>query len=1034
MIILLGQGLIGLDLDFLDELLPVELVGGAIITVDDDGGHDHLTIKAAVEAANPGDTIQVNAGEYNGYIVIDKALTIQGSGDFETIIECRGEEPAIWVKASGVSLSGLFIKNKLGNTYENGIFLDFSNNCTITNNKFEDNYVGIWIDDSKHNTISNNHCDNNEVHGIYIKSSNSNTISDNSCIKNSADGISLYRSSNNIIYDNYCERNSDEGISLSESCSNEITKNSCYSSPDSHGIYLFQNCDNNVVRNNTCGSNRENGINVAGSDGNRFTNNTLVNNHESGLRVSSSHSNIITRNYCESNRNGLLINGRENIISNNIATNGTVGIYIMDSRCTYANNTCDNNYRGMRLRFTTDNLIINNTLESNSYGMSIESSYDNDIEKNRFTSNSVGVYLDRSYTNNIVYNVLRESQSFGINISDDHSHENKIHHNALIDNNEGKVQTNDDGPDNVWNDGSNRGNYWSDHTSRYPGSDHNKFVWNTPYEMEGTSNSVDGFPLCADPLETIKPTMVSDRTTEPTTGDEFTFKADFSDNYFVVSVKVYYTFDQISYDEGIMTNTSSATWAGTISVPINRTVLHYRFHAGDAAGNTLLTPVKTLNIIDNDGPELISASILNEANTGDDLTISALFMDNMDVEVAYINHSSDDKINRSTPMVRLTENQWNGTVSVIPEATLFNYYFYIKDINGNTNESHAYTIVVLDNDPPEMVSDETPREVNMGETPKFSVRLFDNIAVKTVYVNCTYNGIDRFSLLMDRSSDEMWELTMTVDADAESIEYNFYFIDSAGNQNATQPEKVMIRDNIKPVVNAGPDRSVDMGDKVILDGSLSTDNIGISKYTWYLLYEEKEIIISGVKTTFVFDIPGVYTITLIALDGNGNSDRDVLNITVNQVDTSDDDDLDDDDIDDDIEDDDIEEDDTTGENNTNGDDDRNNSNTKKEKKQSFPLWLVLCILALVIAIVIFIIGFSIIKKKRQVESDPSNPVGNIDDQKIIIAMPMIINKCELCNIPLSIVNNDFSCHKCGSKYDANGNFIDDEEDESIEWG
>lgn len=49
-------------------------------------GQMYATIQAAVSAANPGDQVQVNAGTYQGPILINKPITLQGNNSNNTFI------------------------------------------------------------------------------------------------------------------------------------------------------------------------------------------------------------------------------------------------------------------------------------------------------------------------------------------------------------------------------------------------------------------------------------------------------------------------------------------------------------------------------------------------------------------------------------------------------------------------------------------------------------------------------------------------------------------------------------------------------------------------------------------------------------------------------------------------------------------------------------------------------------------------------------------------------------------------------------
>lgn len=83
---LLGAPVLGL----LTALLAASPAHAATLTVCS-SGCDQTTIKAAVAAAAPGDTIDVKAGTYNeNGIQVTKALTIQGAGKGQTIVDGGG--------------------------------------------------------------------------------------------------------------------------------------------------------------------------------------------------------------------------------------------------------------------------------------------------------------------------------------------------------------------------------------------------------------------------------------------------------------------------------------------------------------------------------------------------------------------------------------------------------------------------------------------------------------------------------------------------------------------------------------------------------------------------------------------------------------------------------------------------------------------------------------------------------------------------------------------------------------------------------
>jgi len=122
--------------------------------------------------------------------------------------------------------------------YNSGIYLNSSNNNTITSATCNSNSYGIYLYSSNNNTITSATCNSNSYgSGIYLNSSNNNTITSATCNSNSYYGIYLSSSSNNnTITSATCNSNSYDGIYLNSSNNNTITSATCNS--NSYGIYI----------------------------------------------------------------------------------------------------------------------------------------------------------------------------------------------------------------------------------------------------------------------------------------------------------------------------------------------------------------------------------------------------------------------------------------------------------------------------------------------------------------------------------------------------------------------------------------------------------------------------------------------------------------------------------------------------------------------------------------------------------------------------------------------------------------------------
>src|SRR3990172_10073799 len=80
--------------------------------------------------------------------------------------------------------------------------------------------------------------------------------------------------------------------------------------------------------------------------------------------------------------------------------------------------------------------------------------------------------------------------------------------------------------------------------------------------------------------------------------------------------------------------------------------------------------------------------------------------------------------------------------------------------------------------------------------------------------------------------------------------------------------------------SAGPDQVVWNGTVVTLDGSGSTDNVGVTGFTWTFTYRGAPVTLSTAVASFRFDDPGFFAITLTVLDAAALTDTDTVTVTV----------------------------------------------------------------------------------------------------------------------------------------------------------
>jgi len=794
---------------------------------------------------------------------------------------------------------GLYIYHSNGNTVEqnicknnqnDGIFLSSSSFNIFGNNTFEDNQrYGIQLFNSPTNVLNNNELASNSIYGIYIDSSpysslgdnemtgsglymagddledwnthaiqESNTVEDRAVkyVKNADGEVISGATYGEVILANCTgvtvtdveSKDGSIGIILGHSSYNTVSE--CKFNSNSHyGILLYGHSDYNIIANNTCNQNRF-GIYVNEFClSNELNDNTCNDNELAGIYVAD-HSNdqTLQRNTCKDNSDGIEITSSSNsIFSNTCESNTAKGIFFNEgsSGNLVETNTCSENLHGIYMLNTGSNTLRSNACSSNTgkgialYTATSSTLEDNDCSHNQEEGIYVGSLQEKS-SNIIIRRNDLENNSYGlILVESDHC---TVSDNRLFSNvNDGLVLSHSATNIITGNALGENEIYGLRFGAVSSGNivEKNDFEGNGNFAIlldSGSNNQVKYNRFADNNGAGVQASDNGSSNVWDDNSGKGNYWSDYTTRY------------PAATNDGVAWNTDYDI-------------------AGSAGAEDSSPLFQSFDL----SPPVAVAGEDAEIGLGDQFTFDA-------------SGSYDDRgiVSYSWTFIYggvTTTLHGSSTPFVFDEVGTYSVTLRVTDAGENWGED-IIIIKVLDTIAPIIVMD---KDITVDQDKNATLdgsKCTDNIGIVNYTWEFTYNNeehvryTNKFSFLF--AIVGTYEISLTV-------------TDAAGN-----PAIVIInltaRDVISPKAKAGNDINVDKGVTVHFNGGGSSDNVGITNFTWSFSYNGSTKVLLGMSPDFIFEIPENYTVLLTVQDAAGNSHSVTIKVNVKGDDEPDDDD------------------------------------------------------------------------------------------------------------------------------------------------
>ena len=334
----------------------------------------------------------------------------------------------------------------------------------------------------------------------------------------------------------------------------------------------------------------------------------------------------------------------------------------------------------------------------------------------------------------------------------------------------------------------------------------------------------------------------------------------------------------------------------TLTAGLHRILLEYYDGSGDASVSLYwssstfgkqIIPLENLfhvleppSLVDLEPPEILSVDIVpGDPELGTGVNISSIVTDNVSVAGVWVNitEPSGETVNISTSFIG--SDTWKS--SYLPSQLGFHTVtVWANDSSNNWNFSSSQ-FEVLDRTPPTIANvTAVPDPLTSPGEVNITAEITDHQGVATASLEVVGNQFDppvNLTMAQYPASQLFYSLiNLSVPG---TYEFTIWSRDQSWNWGFFEGS-FTVQDITPPESEAGENWTVYEGEVVWFDGTNSTDDFGITNWSWTFNDGLTDVTLWGPTTSHRFDVAGTYLVTLTVRDGTGNQDDDTMTVFV----------------------------------------------------------------------------------------------------------------------------------------------------------